>query len=250
MRSLASELIGRTIVLDLGKTNTKVSLWDEQGRVINRWTRANDSRVASGYRALDVQGIDPWLMESLAACSREGHVRRIIPVGHGAAAALIRDGRLFADPMDYEEPVGEADRNVYAAQRDPFSASGSPHLPSALNLGMQLHSIESLHGPLPADVAILPWPQVLGMAPVRGHGERGHQPRVSQRSLAADGRKVYRPGCTARMGRTPGAHTAGRRDTLHDHPGHCSRHRVAVRLRSVVRSSRQQCGAAGIARAR
>ena len=175
MRSLASGLTtGRTIVLDLGKTNTKVSLWDERGRVINLWTRANDSREASdtdgrsesrplrGYRALDVQGIDPWLMETLAACAREGNIRRIIPVGHGAAAALIRDGRLFVDPMDYEEPVSEAERNAYTAQRDPFSVSGSPFLPGALNLGMQLHRVESLHGPLPADVAILPWPQVPG----------------------------------------------------------------------------------------
>jgi sugar (pentulose or hexulose) kinase len=98
-------------------------------------------------------------MDTLAACAREAHVRRIIPVGHGAAAALVRGGRLFVDPMDYEEPIGEAERGVYAAQRDPFSASGSPFLPRALNLGMQLHQIESLHGPLPADVAILPWPQ-------------------------------------------------------------------------------------------
>src|SRR5262245_3735024 len=98
-------------------------------------------------------------METLAACSREAFVRRIIPVGHGAAAALICDGRLFLDLMDYEESIDEAERQVYASQRDPFSASGSPLLPAALNLGMQLHRIESLHGPLPADVTILPWPQ-------------------------------------------------------------------------------------------
>lgn len=172
MRYIASREGGRltagTVVIDIGKTHAKVSLWDEQGRLLSRRMRANERRLAAGrsdnrspyaYRALDVEGIDPWLMDSLAACAREAHVVRIVPVGHGAAAALLRDGRLFADPMDYEEPIGEAERNAYAAQRDAFSASGSPFLPCALNLGMQLHRLESLHGPLPAGVQILPWPQ-------------------------------------------------------------------------------------------
>jgi sugar (pentulose or hexulose) kinase len=150
---------GSTIVLDVGKTHAKLSLWDEQGRCVERWTRANEPRVGSAYGVLDVEGIDRWLIESLAACPRKADVRRIIPVAHGAAAALLREGRLFVDPMDYEEAVPEPERRAYSAQRDPFRCTGSPFLPGALNLGMQLHLVESLHGPLPADVTILPWPQ-------------------------------------------------------------------------------------------
>jgi len=152
-------LTAGTVVLDIGKTNAKVSLWDAQGRLVDRWARANASPASSRYRALDVEGIEAWLMASLAACARAGRVARIVPVGHGAAAALVRDGCLFVPPMDYEASIGEAERKQYAAQRDAFAVSGSPLMPGALNLGMQLHHLEELDGPLPEDVRILPWPQ-------------------------------------------------------------------------------------------
>lgn len=157
-----------TVVVDIGKTNAKASLWDAGGALVSRRTRANESQRAGdgasgfgapGYRALDVAGIDAWLVESLRAFARERPVARIIPVGHGAAAALLRGGSLFAAPVDYEEEVDAGERAEYDAQRDPFSATGSPALPCGLNLGVQLHCLEKKLGPLPADVVIVPWAQ-------------------------------------------------------------------------------------------
>ena len=151
---------GNTIVVDIGKTNAKVSLWSETGELISRKLRANESQQSTaGYRSLDVAGIDAWLMESLADLARLGDVARIIPVGHGAAAAIIRDGKLFADPMDYEQNIAARLHAEYNVTRDPFRFTGSPALPQALNLGVQFHLIEELLGTLPEDVRILPWPQ-------------------------------------------------------------------------------------------
>jgi sugar (pentulose or hexulose) kinase len=152
---------GRTIVVDIGKTNAKLSLWSETGAPIRRRSRPNDrqSLSAAGYRMLDVQGIDAWLIDSVRELAADGAVARIATVGHGAAAALIRDGKLFADPMDYEVEVGPDDRADYQSQRDAFAKTGSPALPQGLNLGMQLHLLEKTLGPLPDDVVILPWPQ-------------------------------------------------------------------------------------------
>ena len=152
-----------TVVVDIGKTNAKVSLWDAGGALIDRRTRANvPQRVdcgTPGYRALDVAGIDAWLMDSLRAFARERPVARIIPVGHGAAAALLRENRLFAAPADYEEEVSTEERESYDAERDPFSVTGSPALPRGLNLGVQLHCLERTLGPLPEDIVIVPWAQ-------------------------------------------------------------------------------------------
>lgn len=150
---------GLTIVLDVGKTNAKLTLRDEQGRQLGTWTRANEVRSGPGFRALDVDGIEAWLFATLAACPDAGRVRRIVPVAHGAAAALLRNDALYLAPMDYEEPIPAAVRASYADGRDAFGATGSPLLPGALNLGLQLHRIEELHGPLPADAIIVPWPQ-------------------------------------------------------------------------------------------
>ncbi|HEX5788094.1 MAG TPA: hypothetical protein VFY03_07935 [Woeseiaceae bacterium] len=148
-----------TIVLDVGKTNAKLSLWDAGGRLIDRRVRANAPQRTDHYRSLDTAGIEAWLFDTLTAFAARGQVRRIVPVGHGAAAALVRGDRLFAAPMDYEEPAAAGDREAYAAGRDPFAATGSPFLPGALNLGLQLHLLEKYHGTLPDDVTIIPWPQ-------------------------------------------------------------------------------------------
>jgi len=149
---------GGTIVVDIGKTNAKVSLWSSAGALIARRTRANALHHI-GYRALDVVGIDAWLMESLREFAREQTVAYVVPVGHGAAAALLRGQRLYAAPMDYEEEVTAADHADYRGQRDSFAVTGSPSLPCGLNLGMQLHRLEQQLGPLPDDVVIVPWPQ-------------------------------------------------------------------------------------------
>lgn len=147
------------IVFDVGKTNAKLTLWDRSGRQLERRVRANDVIRVDRYRALDVAGIEQWLAHTLAEFARLAHVAAICPVGHGAAAALVHEERLFVAPMDYEQDVDPTERAQYVAERDDFDGTGSPLLPHALNLGVQLHWLERLTGPWPADLRILLWPQ-------------------------------------------------------------------------------------------
>jgi sugar (pentulose or hexulose) kinase len=147
------------IVFDVGKTNAKLTLWDARGRQLQRRVRVNDVNYAGGYRALDAPGIEKWLAATLREYARCGDVGAIIPVGHGAAAALVREGGLFAQPMDYEEQIDARERERYDSQRDEFRSTGSPSLPQGLNLGVQLHRLEALTGPWPEDLRIVPWPQ-------------------------------------------------------------------------------------------
>ena len=151
---------GNTIVVDIGKTNAKVSLWNAGAELVERRVRSNEPQQSSaGYRALDVAGIDAWLTESISEFALLGPVARIVTAGHGAAAALVRNGEMYLDPMDYEEEIPAMDRTRYNTQRDPFSVTGSPALPMGLNLGVQLDRIELLTGSIPGDVTIIPWPQ-------------------------------------------------------------------------------------------
>lgn len=147
------------IVFDVGKTNAKLTLWDPQGRPLQRRVRTNEVIHTGSFRALDAEGIEQWLAETLTEFARHADVEAIIPVGHGAAGALVRDDRLFAPPMDYEQTIDAAEREEYASQRDGFRETGSPLLPQGLNLGMQLHHLERVLGPWPDDLRILPWPQ-------------------------------------------------------------------------------------------
>jgi len=150
---------GWTVVIDIGKTLAKATLWDEAGKCIANRSRPNRQPTVDGGLTLDVAGIEPWLEITLKEFGALGPVGAIIPVAHGAGAALIRNDRLQCAPIDYEWRGSALDRITYNKQRDPFSATGSPALPAGLNLGMQLHWLESLRSSNFHSGAILPWAQ-------------------------------------------------------------------------------------------
>ena len=151
---------GWTVVLDVGKTLAKSTLWDESGNCIAHRSRPNRRPGdRGGPRRLDVGGIEAWLEITLKEFASLGPVGAIIPVAHGAGAAIIRDGRLPCAPIDYEWAGCSLDRATYNKVRDPFSATGSPALPAGLNLGMQLHWLESSRSSDSRSGTIVPWAQ-------------------------------------------------------------------------------------------
>jgi sugar (pentulose or hexulose) kinase len=148
------------IVLDLGKTLSKLTLWAPGGRLLERRSRRNERIESERYLGLDARGIEHWLGEVLADFGRMAEVGALIPVAHGAAAAFVNPDGLVQPPLDYEHPIPQAVRRAYEAQREPFALTGSPALPEGLNLGAQLHFLEGLRpGPIPESVRIVPWAQ-------------------------------------------------------------------------------------------
>jgi sugar (pentulose or hexulose) kinase len=146
------------VVLDVGKTLSKLSLLSTGGDLIDKRTRPNQQPRHERFRALDAEGLAAWIIATLSDFASAGPIVAIIPVAHGAAAALIRGDRLACPPMDYEQPIPADVRADYDAQRDAFERTGSPALPDGLNLGAQLHFLEGLTPGLD-DTQILPWPQ-------------------------------------------------------------------------------------------
>ena len=75
-----------TIVLDVGKTLAKLSLWSSEGALIERRARPNERIKAGAYVALDTAGIEGWVVEAHA---RERRVRiwasRAVQLGQIAA---------------------------------------------------------------------------------------------------------------------------------------------------------------------
>ncbi|MDO7836621.1 FGGY family carbohydrate kinase [Sphingobium sp. HBC34] len=149
---------GVTVVIDLGKTLSKVSLWDRAGQMLDRQVRPNRPIIDGGLRRLDADGIGDWLIECLSRYS--GHpVQRIIPVGHGAGVAALIDGRLAFAPLDYEQAIPDDILAAYRAERDPFAITGSPALPAGLNIGSQLYWLQHLYPRQMAEATLLPWAQ-------------------------------------------------------------------------------------------
>jgi sugar (pentulose or hexulose) kinase len=151
---------GLTVVLDVGKTLTKLSLWGRSGIMMARETRPNKRLDAGAYAALDAAGIEAWAAEVLRDFASGGPVTAIVPVGHGAALAVLRGGRLACPSPDYEEPVPESVRDRYELDRDAFTLTGSPRLPMGLNLGVQLAWLSDLYpGLLAPGATVVTWAQ-------------------------------------------------------------------------------------------
>ena len=147
---------GAFIVIDMGKTLSKVSLWDRAGQRLGQVVRPNAPVVADGLRCCDVEGIGTWLTATLATWASHP-IEAIIPVGHGAGVAALRDNALAFPPLDYEQEIPFDVMEQYRAARDPFAVTGSPALPHGLNFGAQLWWLEQQG--LLDNTKLLPWTQ-------------------------------------------------------------------------------------------
>jgi sugar (pentulose or hexulose) kinase len=80
-------------VLDVGKTHVKLRVFDAAGQVVEQRDRPNQG-VSSpqGYTALDTNGIEAWLWDSLASLAHRARIGRLIATTHGAASCS-RAGR-------------------------------------------------------------------------------------------------------------------------------------------------------------
>ena len=132
-------IIDATVVLDIGKTNAKLTLLDAAGAILAEQRCPNTILNTAPYPHHDTERLWDWLQGTLAAFSRLAHVTAIVPVTHGATAALVDDDGLVLPILDYESTLPQALAAEYAALRPAFADSLSPQLPCGLNLGLQLY---------------------------------------------------------------------------------------------------------------
>lgn len=128
-------------VIDIGKTNAKLALFDLKARQeIDRLTMPN--RVVGGgpYPHYDVEAIWDFLLSGLGRLGAAHRLDAISVTTHGASAALLDgSGGLALPVLDYEHDGPESLAADYDRLRPAFAETGSPRLPNGLNLGAQLY---------------------------------------------------------------------------------------------------------------
>ncbi|WP_295989953.1 FGGY family carbohydrate kinase [Rugamonas sp.] len=130
---------GATAVLDIGKSNVKLTLVGAGGAVLAEQRRPNRTLDDGPYPHHDVEGIWQWLLAALKAMSALARIEAIVPVTHGATAVLVDDAGLVLPVLDYESTLPQELSADYRRVRPAFADSGSPDLPAGLNLGRQLY---------------------------------------------------------------------------------------------------------------
>lgn len=131
-----------TLVLDIGKSNAKLVLFNAEGDVLTRRVQANAPVDADGYTALGTEALQTWLLDAMPMLPERRQIGHIGITTHGAAFCALGDEGLALPPMDYEWDGYGPWRERYVALLDGFDVTGSPLLPLGLNAGLQLYWLQ------------------------------------------------------------------------------------------------------------
>lgn len=152
-------------VLDLGKSNVKLSACTTAGAVVETLSLPTPTRAGPPWRHFDVEAMTDWLMAGLASLAGRHPLRDVVPVGHGSACALV--GEEGAGPVlpviDYDQPLPPGLAAAYAPLAGAFRDRGSALMMGASHVARQMYWAETAE---PAGFAraraVLGWPQFWG----------------------------------------------------------------------------------------
>ena len=148
-------------VIDIGKTNAKVVLFDAEKGAEVAERRSRNVSLPGACRHFDADGLFAFFCRSLGEIEKAHGIDAISITTHGACFALLTEtGALALPVMDYEDTAPDALDADYRAIRPAFAETGSPRLPMGLNAGAMLYWQARTFPEAFARVRwIVPWPQ-------------------------------------------------------------------------------------------
>ena len=130
-------------ILDVGKTNVKLTAAARDGTLLETVSLVNGPAPGPPYLHIDVERIAAWLFAELPALARRHPIGAIVATGHGSAGALVDDADLVMPMIDYEAEVPAEVTAAYVAAVASFPPLGSPLMPGAAHLARQLLWLET-----------------------------------------------------------------------------------------------------------
>ena len=151
-----------TAVLDVGKTNVKVLVFDGE-RIVWRRTAPNRVRFEPPYPHVDTEAIWRFCIDGLRDAAAMHRIDTLAVTTHGASITLLGESELAAPIMDYEFAGPDDLAADYAAVRPPFGETLTPLMADGLNWAKQVFYVQKRHPDLFAEVRhILTYPQYWG----------------------------------------------------------------------------------------
>ena len=168
--------IRNVAVIDVGKTNAKVALFDlVEGRESHVRSTANVVLRDGPYPHYDIDRLWAFFLESLRVIGAAIRIDAIAITAHGASSVLVdAEGDLALPVLDYEFDGPDGLKADYDAVRPLFPETGSPRLVAGLNVGAQLYwQARTFPEDFGRVASILPYPQYWAM---RLTGARASEP--------------------------------------------------------------------------
>lgn len=147
-------------MLDFGKTNSKLFVFGQDGRILDerrtqpKWTRKD------GFSVLEEAELHDWALGAVTDAIENHGVEGVMVSGHGCTFALVDDAALTHPILDYEqEPPAEIAARIDRGIPD-FSETFSPRLPLGFNYGRHMLWLQEVDpDAFAASKSILAYPQ-------------------------------------------------------------------------------------------
>jgi len=151
---------GSIAVLDVGKSNVKLSACDIDGHVVEVLSVPNPVREGPPWRHHDLKALNAWVLAGLADLGTRHPLAHFVASGHGSGGVLAGadpdaggDGAVL--PMvDYEQPLPEGLAEAYAPLAGDFFDRGSAVMMAATHTARQMFWAETA---CPQDFARARW---------------------------------------------------------------------------------------------
>lgn len=140
---------GTVAVLDVGKSNVKLSAATAEGQVRETLTLPNAVLSGPPWAHHDLATQNAFVLEGLATLARRHPLRHFVASGHGSGGMLVtgdpdEGGSGLALPMiDYEQPLPPGLDDAYALQSGSFFDRGSAVMMAATHTARQMFWAET-----------------------------------------------------------------------------------------------------------
>lgn len=135
---------GSIAVLDVGKSNVKLSACDIDGHVVEVLSTPNPVLPGPPWRHHDLKALTAWVLAGLADLGARHPLGHFVASGHGSGGVLVGDdpdagGDGAVLPMvDYEQPLPDGLAEDYAPLAGDFFDRGSAVMMAATHTARQM----------------------------------------------------------------------------------------------------------------
>jgi sugar (pentulose or hexulose) kinase len=131
-------------VLDIGKTNKKIVLYDRKMKLLKMESRNFPARQLEDVRVEQVEELEEWFLDTLRTLSLGYDIAALSITSHGAAAVCVgTDGKPSVPVLDYTTEVDESVHQDFYREignRDALQReTGTAELKPLINVGKMLY---------------------------------------------------------------------------------------------------------------
>ncbi len=156
-------------VLDIGKTNKKIVIYDQELQMVDSTYREFPPLIKNNLPIEQTAEVANWLLEELSHFSKIYTIKSISCTTHGAACVCVdKLGNIVVPVVDYTyEPGDDFHKEFFEKTGDPISLqkeTATLELKSLINLSQQIYFLQKTF-PLEFEKVdyIVPYPQFFGM---------------------------------------------------------------------------------------